>query len=274
MENKLKNQIIDFANEVLETARREFHDAKYVDREEGQYNKLQIAPNVFISFQKWADDYRKPYFLILWYGHRFVMEMDLSRVIFNNDSKITWVLNKPTRKENLEIFKDLGYQLIEVDTKLVEIMHRQMLVCNKRARKTAKGYYLGVNITRTEAINKYLEIVEYSVKTKQGQAVNKANYDLSVLEGQIQESRLLGKKRNRVIVEQRKLKDKNTCQACGYSKKVNGLYVIECHHKNPLLKETITSIEDLVCLCPNCHRIAHKRKNPFTVEEIKHLLKN
>jgi 5-methylcytosine-specific restriction protein A len=200
--------------------------------------------------------------------------MDLSRVIFNDsDSTITWVLNIPTRKENRKIFEDLGYKLTIIDPKLVKIIHEQMLRCNKRARKTSKGYYLGVNITRTEAINDYLEIVEYSVKTKQKQAINNSNYDLSVLEGQIQESRLLGKRRNKLIVEQRKIKDKNTCQACGYSKKVNGSYIIECHHKNPLRKETITSIEDLVCLCPNCHRIAHKRKIPYSIEEIKHLLR-
>jgi 5-methylcytosine-specific restriction protein A len=269
MKNKLKKQITDLAKDVLEAAKKEFHDANYVDRKKEQYKKLQIAPNIFISFQKWADNYRKPYLLILWYGHKYVMEMDLSRVVFNSDSTLTWVLNRPASKKNREIFKDLGYELTEVDTGLVEIMHKQMSICNKRARKTPRGYCLGVDITRTEAINKYLEIVEYSVKTKQGQVVNKSNYDLSVLEGQIQESRLLGKTRNREIVKQRKIKDNNTCQACGYSKRVNDLYVVECHHKNPLLKETITSIEDLVCLCPNCHRIAHTRKKPFTVEEIK-----
>lgn len=82
--------------------------------------------------------------------------------------------------------------------------------------------------------------------------------------------------RNKKIIEQCKIRDKHTCQACGFILKVGKKFVIECHHKTPLhIKgEGIVTLKDLVCLCPTCHRVAHTREKPFTPKEIKALLKN
>ena len=33
-------------------------------------------------------------------------------------------------------------------------------------------------------------------------------------------------------------------------------------------------IEDFAVLCSNCHRMAHKRKEPYTIEELKEFIKN
>ncbi|MBK8569876.1 MAG: HNH endonuclease [Nitrosomonadales bacterium] len=48
-------------------------------------------------------------------------------------------------------------------------------------------------------------------------------------------------------------------------------YVIEVHHLEPLSAtgERETKIEMLISLCPTCHRIAHLRSTPYSVEEIK-----
>jgi len=97
------------------------------------------------------------------------------------------------------------------------------------------------------------------------------------LEGIIKEAVYLRRSRDPRLVEQRKIEDNFTCQACGYKKEIGtGKYIIEVHHLDPIatLQEVvITRIEDLVCLCPNCHRIAHsKLENPYTVEEIKNIL--
>ncbi|MDA2934648.1 hypothetical protein MYX82_09945 [Acidobacteria bacterium AH-259-D05] len=83
--------------------------------------------------------------------------------------------------------------------------------------------------------------------------------------------------RNAKVVTLRKKRDDYTCQACGFRLKVNGKYIIDCHHKNPLggnKDVRVTHIDDLVCLCPTCHRIAHSRSYPLTVHEIKHRLKS
>ena len=126
-----------------------------------------------------------------------------------------------------------------------------------------------------DAINKFLEIIEYATKGNQQTEIKNlgANDDIKVIEGQIAESKVLGKKRNQAIVEKRKNIDKHTCQACGFRLKINDRYIVECHHKYPLRGETITNIDDLVCFCPTCHRIAHRKTPPFKTNEIRKILK-
>lgn len=83
-------------------------------------------------------------------------------------------------------------------------------------------------------------------------------------EGILREVRYLMKSRDPRIAEQRKLIDDFTCQVCRFRLMVDdGRYVIDVHHLNPLgalADVTVTSVEDLVCLCPTCHRIAHINK--------------
>lgn len=72
-----------------------------------------------------------------------------------------------------------------------------------------------------------------------------------------------------------------SCAACEfnfgavYGEVANGF--IEVHHVVPVSRMTagymVNPVTDLVPLCPNCHSVAHKRNPPFTVEEIKALLK-
>ena len=63
------------------------------------------------------------------------------------------------------------------------------------------------------------------------------------------------------------------CQACDYSKKVNGKLVLDVHHTKPLaLGRRLTTIKDLLVLCPCCHRIAHSRSTPLLLSEIKRSL--
>jgi 5-methylcytosine-specific restriction enzyme A len=51
--------------------------------------------------------------------------------------------------------------------------------------------------------------------------------------------------------------------------------LIEVHHLTPVSKlgpdYCINPTTDLVPLCPNCHRVAHRRDPPFTVEELKEM---
>lgn len=81
--------------------------------------------------------------------------------------------------------------------------------------------------------------------------------------------------RDRFIVEKRKEKDDYTCQGCGYQLLVGNKYIVDCHHLDPLSNSAgckTTAIEDLVTLCPNCHRIAHTETPPLTVKNIKSIL--
>ncbi|TQS72972.1 hypothetical protein ERN12_04115 [Rhodobacteraceae bacterium] len=86
---------------------------------------------------------------------------------------------------------------------------------------------------------------------------------LEGLEGIIQERRYLLRSRDAKLVEARKVKDDYTCQTCGLRLEVSsGKFIIEVHHLKPvgeLSEATVTSIDDLICLCPTCHRVAHSK---------------
>jgi hypothetical protein len=98
--------------------------------------------------------------------------------------------------------------------------------------------------------------------------------DINVIEGYAKERKYLAHHRNAAIVVKCKERDDYTCQTCGFSKRVRGRSVVECHHLNPLRKngERITSVHDLICLCPTCHRIAHTSNPPLSIEEIKKIV--
>jgi hypothetical protein len=99
--------------------------------------------------------------------------------------------------------------------------------------------------------------------------------DMSGLEGRVEEAKYLRRVRNRDLVEERKKIDNNTCQVCGFTFEIRGKHIIDCHHLRPLStieNETVTNIEDLICLCPNCHRLAHSRTDPYGVKELRALI--
>ncbi len=94
--------------------------------------------------------------------------------------------------------------------------------------------------------------------------------DNLAVEGYKRDRQLYETTRNTTLAELRKEKDGYTCQACGFKLQVSGHFVIECHHTDPIswgVRET--SLNDLVSLCPTCHRIAHTREPIYTVTEIR-----
>ena len=71
------------------------------------------------------------------------------------------------------------------------------------------------------------------------------------------------------------------CQACGldfgnrYGDIANGF--IEVHHTTPVSAiepgTIVDPARDLVPLCPNCHAVAHRRDPPFSVDELRGMLR-
>ncbi len=72
------------------------------------------------------------------------------------------------------------------------------------------------------------------------------------------------------------------CSVCGmdFEKMYGniGKNYIEVHHIIPVSdmdhSSFIDPIHDLVPLCPNCHAMIHRRKPPFSVEELREILRN
>jgi 5-methylcytosine-specific restriction endonuclease McrA len=70
----------------------------------------------------------------------------------------------------------------------------------------------------------------------------------------------------------------NSCAACGlnFRKKYEALKrdCMELHHVVPIsLGVRKSTINDLIPLCPNCHRVAHTKRPPLKVFEIRRMLK-
>ncbi len=95
--------------------------------------------------------------------------------------------------------------------------------------------------------------------------------DTRAIEGYLDDLQITRLYRNKSIVIACKKRDNNTCQACGFHLKASGKYIIDCHHKTLVSTSGIreVSLADLVCLCPTCHRVAHLREQPLTLDEIR-----
>ncbi|AIR85402.1 HNH endonuclease [Pantoea rwandensis] len=79
--------------------------------------------------------------------------------------------------------------------------------------------------------------------------------------------------RDRKLADARKKNDNYTCQSCNNQYFVNNKYIIDCHHLNPInLGKRKTKIEDLISLCPTCHRIAHTRVPPYSLRELREIM--
>lgn len=92
------------------------------------------------------------------------------------------------------------------------------------------------------------------------------------------------RERNRKIVEQKKnshlsLHGRLFCEACGFE--FGSVYgpgahhIVDCHHTKPvhtMVEGDTTRLDDLVLLCPNCHRVIHAHTPWLTVERLRELL--
>lgn len=106
----------------------------------------------------------------------------------------------------------------------------------------------------------------------------------TVKEGQVVYKLHKHRERNPKIIKLKKeqqmdLFGKLECEACafdfekGYGKIGKGY--IECHHKLPLSEieiESITKIDDLALVCPNCHRVLHRGISTMDINQLRNNL--
>ncbi len=70
------------------------------------------------------------------------------------------------------------------------------------------------------------------------------------------------------------------CAVCGFIFKELygdiGDHYIHIHHKKPLSeiseRYVINPIEDLIPICPNCHAMLHRKRPPYSIEELKKII--
>ncbi len=76
------------------------------------------------------------------------------------------------------------------------------------------------------------------------------------IEGDLAEKKVMARKRNRMIADERKRGDGYKCLACKFS---YNKQIVECHHLKPMAMsgQARVTLDDLITLCPTCHRLAH-----------------
>ncbi|WP_431027040.1 HNH endonuclease [Lysinibacillus sp. LZ02] len=92
------------------------------------------------------------------------------------------------------------------------------------------------------------------------------------------------RERNQTVVRLKKqiaMQDgKLNCEVCGFDFKARygelGEGYIECHHIKPIsvyTEEEVTTVDDLVLVCSNCHRMLHRKRPWIGKDELKDILK-
>jgi len=269
----MDKQYKELGFEILGSFQKIFQDSTIEDtEEEGVYLVLRLAPNLTIKFRDWAD---KPYYLILFKGEKYLYEIDLSRVVVENGF-YSWFLNKPTNSINQKVLTSKYLWLDSMPASYLNKMKAVKLELNSGVRVNKGGFEFAVNDTLEIVVSKLAELFLIVVKDHTEKIILNNPTGLNSLdsesaqEGYLQDRTLLSRKRDQKLVKQRKKMDNYQCQSCDFLLIIEGKSIIECHHLFPLnFGERDTKIEDLVCLCPTCHRIAHLRKNPLNLEEIK-----
>lgn len=107
--------------------------------------------------------------------------------------------------------------------------------------------------------------------------------DYTASEGKIFTQLHKKKERNKTIVKKKKeqvLKKHGClkCEICSFDfvEKYGhnlGHEFSECHHINPIADndEVNTKLSDLIIICPNCHRMIHRRRPWLTVDDLKNI---
>lgn len=105
--------------------------------------------------------------------------------------------------------------------------------------------------------------------------------DIAYAEGKLVVRSIRQRQRNRTLVTDARTHFKQQhghlfCEVCGFDfVAFYGIEYIEAHHKQQMAsldEERLSTVDDLVMLCANCHRVAHQRTPPYTVPELKAMI--
>lgn len=243
------------------------------------FSEVTIPPRFNCQFREWAGN---PFHFVVEHKRKNLCQLDLTRVIENND-RYTWYLAVPTNAYTKNMYNKLFEFYKKIPSAYDKQVVEQKAYLGSFTRFKKSGYLFIENGSLDELQDKFLdfikalyESVEYRIELKPRQKEEKIFdlEDVEAEEGYKEDKIYLYTTRNRDIVNKRKQLDDYTCQICGFKFELNGKKIIECHHLNPLSEgeARITKIEDLVSVCPTCHRIIHLRKPPFSIEEVKQLI--
>lgn len=279
-----RRELVEFGYSLIELLQDHFvgsrferdHNRLFPKRTTGWhvYSTLLVSGNVRIELREWA---RKPAYLILFKGTQYFLEIDLSRAIETN-GRFTWYFPRPTQNQSRQHLKRTLKWQPNVSSAYRDALREQKRTLKSGTIIPKSAFCFLQNVDRESMQSEFLEFVDRMINFHSMHEIGprKGGFEIDsqrALEGYQSDKLYLLTKRNHLITEARKKKDKYTCQACRFRMRVGHRYIIECHHTKPLAggEVRVTNVNDLISLCPTCHRVAHTQAPPFSLLEIKRL---
>ena len=266
-----------YGDELMQSLAHAFDDARIVPHDGGEYKRVDLWSGFNVRLCPWGG---KPYsyYITLYLKARYLFELDLSRIV-ETKGRFTWYLNRPSDPKNRQFLSELLPWVEEIPGEYLGRVRLTKVRLSAGRNLPKSGYRLCEQSAGRAMEARFVEVVRQAIakhlpSQKESAGADYGLDDKEAFEGYEQDRVVTARARNRLLVEQCRKRDNNTCQACGFHLFVGGQHVIECHHINPLSKSGVrlVSVDELICLCPTCHRLAHKRSNPFSIAELKVLL--
>jgi len=242
----------------------------------GEYERLDLPHGYNARFLRWGYAVVKPYYIIIFDDqNRYKFEVDVSKVQLM-DSTYSWFLGKPTNRINQQ-FVHSSFDFVDpIPPKYREAVKSVKARLKAGVASQRSGYRICENSDKAQLEERFSSVVaaalsaHWGVEIKRRRATDTYTIDdKRAIEGYERDRIITSYTRNRSMVVECKRRNDNTCEVCGFRLVIGGSAVIECHHVDPVRGGIrVTRPEDLICLCPTCHRIAHQRELPYSVGEI------
>lgn len=149
--------------------------------------------------------------------------------------------------------------------------------------KEGQRYQQGLKLYRAFLTSKFFPKPKLKVLQEKGGPNNPIPKSKTIyVEGAVAQQTVDQRERNPKARAEAIERDKCRCRVCEFDfEKIYGEAgkgYIEVHHTDPISNhddEHEVDIDKLVCLCANCHAIAHRRSPiPFTIDELKQMRQN
>ncbi len=134
--------------------------------------------------------------------------------------------------------------------------------------------------TNPKFIDTIIKQLDLAWSNRNDELFSEPEMEFLTLEGKLLLKKHIQKERSSTLIKKFKATLENyNCSVCGFNfEKKYGLIgenYIEAHHIKPIMdikENEEVSIKDLISVCSNCHRMLHKKKPPYTLNEIKRML--
>jgi len=199
-------------------------------------------------------------------------------VAYEIDNELRFAPSRFVGYKNNSLVQHLKSHKDGRDTNLViQGMMKNKLIANEKLEKAFLKYCQNLGI---EPYNKKRKYWKFNLSKE-----FKANTELDgeFPEGKLSERKHKFRERNSKVVQLAKQNFKNKngrlfCQVCEFDFEKEygeiGTDFIEAHHTIPVSEMQPghkTKIEDIAMLCPNCHRMAHKKRPWLKITKLKQL---